>query len=61
MPSGGQCLAGTLASHLVDRGVRRLLVAGGEASGAVAIALGVRTVLVLHADDNGIALLPNTT
>ncbi|MFH9616719.1 nucleotide-binding domain containing protein [Streptomyces pratensis] len=39
-------LLGALASHLVGRSVRRLLVAGGETSGAVTTALGVRAVLV---------------
>ncbi|MGO4424779.1 four-carbon acid sugar kinase family protein, partial [Streptomyces sp. MCAF7] len=37
-------LLGTLAAHLVERGVRRLLVAGGETSGAVTTALGIRAV-----------------
>ncbi|MEW2572074.1 3-oxo-tetronate kinase [Streptomyces sp. NPDC047070] len=47
-------LLGTLASHLVDRGVRRLLVAGGETSGAVTTALGVRAVLVGEEADPGV-------
>ncbi|MEV0027270.1 3-oxo-tetronate kinase [Streptomyces atroolivaceus] len=47
-------LLGTLASHLVERGVRRLLVAGGETSGAVTTALGVRAVLVGQEADPGV-------
>ncbi|MFE7275129.1 3-oxo-tetronate kinase [Streptomyces sp. NPDC057623] len=47
-------LLGTLASHLVERGVRRLLVAGGETSGAVTTALGVRAVLVGEETDPGV-------
>ncbi|OWA22119.1 hypothetical protein B9W64_03255 [Streptomyces sp. CS159] len=47
-------LLGTLASHLVERGVRRLLVAGGETSGAVTTALGVRAVLVGEEADPGV-------
>ncbi|TDE12670.1 3-oxo-tetronate kinase [Jiangella asiatica] len=35
-----------VASAVVDTGVRRLIVAGGETSGAVTAALGVRQVLV---------------
>ncbi|MFC8569766.1 3-oxo-tetronate kinase [Streptomyces sp. NPDC057245] len=47
-------LLGTLASQLVGRGVRRLLVAGGETSGAVTTALGVRAVLVGEEADPGV-------
>ncbi|SES33436.1 Uncharacterized conserved protein YgbK, DUF1537 family [Streptomyces sp. yr375] len=47
-------LLGTLASHLVERGVRQLLVAGGETSGAVTTALGVRAVLVGEEADPGV-------
>ncbi|MFG3215964.1 3-oxo-tetronate kinase [Streptomyces tendae] len=47
-------LLGTLASHLVERGVRRLLVAGGETSGAVTTALGIRAVLVGEEADPGV-------
>ncbi|MFJ8795239.1 3-oxo-tetronate kinase [Streptomyces sp. NPDC102462] len=47
-------LLGALASHLVERGVRRLLVAGGETSGAVTTALGVRAVLVGEEADPGV-------
>ncbi|MFE9181515.1 3-oxo-tetronate kinase [Streptomyces sp. NPDC007126] len=47
-------LLGTLAAHLVERGVRRLLVAGGETSGAVTTALGVRAVLVGEEADAGV-------
>lgn len=35
-----------VASHLLDQGVRRFIVAGGETSGAVASALGVRQMAV---------------
>ncbi|WP_274383055.1 nucleotide-binding domain containing protein [Streptomyces pratensis] len=49
-------LLGALASHLVGRGVRRLLVAGGETSGAVTTALGVRAVLVGEEADDGRAM-----
>ncbi|MEW2078822.1 3-oxo-tetronate kinase [Streptomyces sp. NPDC013433] len=54
-------LLGTLASHLVARGVRRLLVAGGETSGAVTTALGVRAVLVGHEADPGVPWTYATT
>ncbi|MFI1732251.1 3-oxo-tetronate kinase [Streptomyces acidicola] len=47
-------LLGALASHLVERGVRRLLVAGGETSGAVTTALGIRAVLVGDEADPGV-------
>ncbi|MFJ9558438.1 3-oxo-tetronate kinase [Streptomyces fuscichromogenes] len=47
-------LLGTLAAHLTERGVRRLLVAGGETSGAVTTALGVRAVLVGDEADPGV-------
>lgn len=39
-------VAGLIAHELVDRGVARLLIAGGETSGAVVEALGLRTALV---------------
>ncbi|MFD7504645.1 3-oxo-tetronate kinase [Streptomyces sp. NPDC059850] len=54
-------LLGTLASHLVGRGVRRLLVAGGETSGAVTTALGVRAVLVGDEADPGVPWTYATT
>ncbi|MCW8383517.1 3-oxo-tetronate kinase [Streptomyces justiciae] len=47
-------LLGALATHLVERGVRRLLVAGGETSGAVTTALGIRAVLVGEEADPGV-------
>ncbi|MEU6678840.1 3-oxo-tetronate kinase [Streptomyces sp. NPDC046925] len=47
-------LLGTLAVRLVERGVRRLIVAGGETSGAVTTALGIRTVLVADEADPGV-------
>ena len=37
---------GTIARGLVERGVDRLVVAGGETSGAVTIALGIRDGLI---------------
>ncbi|GHB12715.1 HPr kinase [Streptomyces tendae] len=54
-------LLGTLATHLVERGVRRLLVAGGETSGAVTTALGVRAVLVGEEADPGVPWTYATT
>ncbi|MEU6456684.1 3-oxo-tetronate kinase [Streptomyces sp. NPDC047065] len=54
-------LLGTLAAHLVERGVRRLLVAGGETSGAVTTALGVRAVLVGEEADPGVPWTYATT
>ncbi|MFF5251004.1 3-oxo-tetronate kinase [Streptomyces leeuwenhoekii] len=54
-------LLGALASHLVERGVRRLLVAGGETSGAVTTALGVRAVLVGEEADPGVPWTYATT
>ncbi|GAB4400581.1 MAG: four-carbon acid sugar kinase family protein [Rhodoferax sp.] len=48
-----QCLA-TLAQGLVDAGVRRLVVAGGETSGAVVQALGVRRLHIGAAIDPGV-------
>ncbi|CAL9357217.1 3-oxo-tetronate kinase [Streptomyces sp. enrichment culture] len=54
-------LLGTLASHLVERGVRRLLVAGGETSGAVTTALGIRAVLVGEEADPGVPWTYATT
>ncbi|MFJ5830595.1 3-oxo-tetronate kinase [Streptomyces sp. NPDC093089] len=47
-------LLGALAVHLVDRGVNRLLVAGGETSGAVTTALDIRAVLVGDEADPGV-------
>ncbi|NUS77528.1 MAG: four-carbon acid sugar kinase family protein [Streptomyces sp.] len=54
-------LLGALASHLVERGVRRLLVAGGETSGAVTTALGIRAVLVGEEADPGVPWTYATT
>ncbi|WP_320775450.1 3-oxo-tetronate kinase [Streptomyces sp. CRN 30] len=56
-----EALLGTLATHLVERGVRRLLVAGGETSGAVTTALGVRAVLVGEEADPGVPWTYATT
>lgn len=47
-------LLGALAVEFVERGVRRLLVAGGETSGAVTTALGISTVLVGAEADPGV-------
>ncbi|MDT0543570.1 MULTISPECIES: nucleotide-binding domain containing protein [Streptomyces] len=55
------CAVGALASHLVERGVRRLLVAGGETSGAVTTALGIRAVLVGDEADPGVPWTYATT
>jgi uncharacterized protein YgbK (DUF1537 family) len=45
---------GQLARTAVDLGVRRLVVAGGETSGAVVAALDVRTVVVTAEEDRGV-------
>jgi 3-dehydrotetronate 4-kinase len=45
---------GRLARTAVDRGVRRIVVAGGETSGAVVSALGIRSVLVAAEEDRGV-------
>lgn len=52
---------GRLARFAVDRGVRRVVVAGGETSGAVVSALGVRTVLVTAEEDRGVPWCVTTT
>ncbi|MHA7132960.1 3-oxo-tetronate kinase [Oerskovia turbata] len=46
---------GALATRLVDAGVRALVVAGGETSGAVTAALGVRRLDVGGSIDPGVA------
>jgi uncharacterized protein YgbK (DUF1537 family) len=48
-----QCLAG-IAQGLIERGVRRLVVAGGETSGAVVKALGVRALRIGAQIDPGV-------
>ena len=48
-----QCLA-QVAASLVDAGVRRLVVAGGETSGAVVQGLGVRTLRIGATIDPGV-------
>lgn len=48
-----QCLA-TIAQGLVEAGVRRLVVAGGETSGAVVQALGVRQLRIGAPIDPGV-------
>jgi len=48
-----QCLA-RIAQGLVERGVRRLVVAGGETSGAVVKALGVRALRIGAQIDPGV-------
>jgi uncharacterized protein YgbK (DUF1537 family) len=45
---------GQLARTAVGLGVRRIVVAGGETSGAVVSALGVRTVVVTAEEDRGV-------
>jgi uncharacterized protein YgbK (DUF1537 family) len=47
------CLA-RVARELVERGVRRLVVAGGETSGAVVSALGVRALRIGRQIDPGV-------
>lgn len=48
-----QCLA-AIAAGLVERGVRRLVVAGGETSGAVVGALGVKALRIGATIDPGV-------
>ncbi|HUG25890.1 3-oxo-tetronate kinase [Piscinibacter sp.] len=48
-----ECLA-QVAASLVDAGVRRLVVAGGETSGAVVQALGVRSLRIGATIDPGV-------
>ena len=43
-----------IAAALVERGVRRLVVAGGETAGAVVSRLGVRTLLIGGEIDPGV-------
>jgi uncharacterized protein YgbK (DUF1537 family) len=43
-----------IARALVERGVRRLVVAGGETSGAVVAALGVRALKIGPPIDPGV-------
>jgi uncharacterized protein YgbK (DUF1537 family) len=43
-----------IAAGLVEQGVRRLVVAGGETSGAVVQALGVNTLRIGAAIDPGV-------
>jgi uncharacterized protein YgbK (DUF1537 family) len=45
---------GELACEAADLGAARIVVAGGETSGAVVQALGVRSVLVLGEEDTGV-------
>jgi uncharacterized protein YgbK (DUF1537 family) len=45
---------GQLARTAVGRGVRRVVVAGGETSGAVVSALDVRTVVATAEEDRGV-------
>lgn len=45
---------GNLARTAVNKGVRRVVVAGGETSGSVVQALGVRSVVVDHEADRGV-------
>ncbi len=54
-------ILGTLAARLVDHGLRHLIVAGGETSGAVTTALGIRTVLVADEADPGVPWTYATT
>lgn len=43
-----------IAQHLVDRGVQRMIVAGGETAGAVVEALGVRMLAIGPQIDSGV-------
>jgi uncharacterized protein YgbK (DUF1537 family) len=54
---------GSLARTAVDRGAERIVVAGGETSGAVVQALEVRSVVVDHEADRGVpwCLTPDGT
>jgi uncharacterized protein YgbK (DUF1537 family) len=52
---------GALATAAVDLGVRRVVVAGGETSGAVVTALGVRSVVVQAEEDTGVPWCVTTT
>lgn len=52
---------GLLARHAVTRGVRRLVVAGGETSGAVIDALGVESVIVGDEAAQGVPWLVTTS
>ncbi|MFE2493304.1 nucleotide-binding domain containing protein [Streptomyces scopuliridis] len=54
-------LLDALAARLVGRGLRRLIVAGGETAGAVTTALGIRTVLVADEADPGVPWTYATT
>jgi uncharacterized protein YgbK (DUF1537 family) len=45
---------GLIALRLVERGVRRLVVAGGETSGAVVQALGIESLAIGPAIDPGV-------
>ncbi len=47
-------MLGRIAAALVARGVRRLVIAGGETSGAVAAALGVRALRIGPRIDRGV-------
>jgi len=51
-----EALLGALAAGLVGRGVRRLLVAGGETSGAVVEALGISQLRVAPFRELGVGL-----
>ena len=54
-----QCLA-RIARGLIERGVRRLVVAGGETSGAVVNALGVRALQIGPQIDPGVPWTAST-
>jgi uncharacterized protein YgbK (DUF1537 family) len=49
-----ECVLGELAQRLVARGFRRLVVAGGETSGAVVCALGVKALRIGPEIDPGV-------
>lgn len=54
-------ILGDVARHAAGLGVRRIVVAGGETSGAVLNALGVRSVVVASEADRGVPWCLTTT
>ena len=54
---GDRAFFGELARILADRGVRRIVVGGGETSGAIVEALGVRSLRIGSEIDPGVPVL----
>lgn len=52
-----EAMLASVARHAVQRGVRRLVVAGGETAGAVVDALGIHRVEVVGEADRGVPWL----